>query len=212
MRDMVSVTDGPMYLKWLLAYIGLQQMRGSVPFFPGDQELLSDLKEQDKRTILSCQDELKKILAISDTSKLTKKIFPNSEESQLGLKSIPTACVMILLLNFLMPCDRQKNREMNKIIMVNQFDLLLQCHIFLSNVYDFQGGSDEDSVVSKNKLSPRKGNTDSPDLEYLAKLNQKIFSLLSKMSSKTLAKVSKNTLLRCDNELKAAIKFKLQAS
>lgn len=212
LRDMVSVVDEPMYLKWLLAYIGLQQMRGSVPLFPSDQELLPGVRKQDRRTILLCQEELHKVLAISDTSKIISKIFPSSEEKHLALKSVPLACVMILLLNFKKPCDKQKGREINKeIAVINQFDLLLQCHIFLSNIYDCKGSSDEGSFLCRNTLS-RMEKSESPDLEYLAKLNQKIFSLLSKISSKILAKVSKSTFSRCDNELKAAIKFKLQTS
>ncbi|XP_045600459.1 uncharacterized protein [Procambarus clarkii] len=208
-KALVSVGGGPVYTKWLLAYLGLQQMRGSVPSFP-DQMKLLDIQERDKKIISICQAELDKILTTSEVVKLVNEIFPSRYDKFLALKSVPIACVFVLLCNSISSYERQTDIMESK-LMINRFELLLQCHIFLCHKFDEQESSNAGEPVNKAASeSHRVANSDSPDLDYLAELNQKIFSCLSKISPNTLSKLSKNTFSKCEPELKAAIKFKLQ--
>ncbi|XP_042231620.1 uncharacterized protein LOC121872690 isoform X7 [Homarus americanus] len=204
MNDLISVVDTTYYIKWLLAYLGLQQMRGSIPLFPDGKGLASDFKEQDKRVITACQKALNTFLAISQPTKIVKNIFPSMTETHLASKSVPTALVFILLYNNVMPCN-----SVGEVKILNQFELLLQCHIFHSYRYDSQKSSGENSLSLKAHSA---GNSDSPNLEYLTELNQKIFLYLQqKMSSKMLTKLSKETVLKCESEMISAIKFKIQS-
>lgn len=207
-KAMVSIAGGPVYVKWLLAHIGLQQMRGSFPFFPDNKKTYLDMPIQSKRIISFCQEELHKILAVSEPAKLVSEIFPQITDTHLALKSIPTACVLVLLCSSSnMPNYGETDIKDSKKVL-KQFDLLLHCHFFLSRLFDYKGGLNDDSELVNTSLARRQ--VESQNLEYLATLNCKIFSQLSKIPPKILVKLSKNTFFKCDSELQAAIKFKLQ--
>lgn len=217
--SMISPKTRICYFKWLLAYIGQKQIHGRLPFFPDPESTLYKISGEDKEIILTCWAELELLLKTFETSRLTKATFPDVEERLLPLQTVPTACVLLILYTHELAEGRLGNREDKKILDLRYIDLLIQCHHAMSKACELKKEVGADEVGSRNKIWGRKSyslnkndeDTDLEELEYLAELNYKLFTFISNASSEILSKLPKDTLSKCEPDLKAAISFKLKS-
>ncbi|XP_047485099.1 uncharacterized protein LOC125036506 [Penaeus chinensis] len=217
--SMISPKTRICYFRWLLAYIGQQQIHGRLPFFPDPESTLYKISGEDKEIILTCCAELELLLKTFETSKLTQATFPDVEERLLPLQTVPTACVLLILYTHELAEGKLGNGEDKKRLDLKYIDLLIQCHHAMSKACELkkEGGAGE--VGSRNKIWSRKSyslsknedDTDLEELEYLAELNHKLFTFVSNAPSEILSKLPKNTLLKCDPDLRAAISYKLKS-
>lgn len=207
------------YFRWLLAYIGQQQIYGRLPFFPDPESTLNKISGEDKEILLTCRAELELLLKTFETSRLTKATFPDVEERSLPLQTVPTACVLLILYTHELAEGRPGNREDKKRLDLKYIDLLIQCHHAMCKACELKKEVGADEVSSRNKIWSRKSyslnknedDTDLEELEYLAELNHKLFTFVSNAPSEILSKLPKDTLLKCEPDLKAAISYKLKS-
>lgn len=204
--DIASCSNGKTsYLKWLLAYLGLQQVSNDVPYLLREGEKLS-VHQLNKNIILWSYKELIKALQTKGITEIIRDILPVEEETHLGLRLVPVACIFVVM------CVKEGNFENDAVMIVyeaNLLDIILQCHNLICQAFDTQSNGDNkisDSHCSKRSLSSKRW---VPDLDYLSHVHHKILSYLSASSSSILDKIPKNTLLKCDPEIKATIYSRL---
>lgn len=205
------------YFQWLLAYVGQQQIHGRLPFFPDQESVVNEISGENKEIILTCKSELELLLMTFETTRLAKEIFPDAVERQMPLLAVPTACVLLLLYINALAEVKQGNRENKKGLNLKYIDLLIQCHHAMSKALESRQEPSADEMAPRSKIWNRKSyslnkidDSDLEELEYLAELNQKLFALISSTSPEALSKLPKDTLLKCESDLRAAISYKLK--
>ena len=190
------------YVKWLLAYLGLQQVRGDVPYLPAEEEKLLFVTQLNKNIIIWSYKELMKVLKAKTTTEVIADIFPTKEDTHLGLKLVPVACIFVVM------CLKEgtfDNDAVTYIFEKNLLDLILQCHNLICQIFDTQSTADDtnsNSNYSKRSILSKRW---LPELDYLSHLHQKILSYLSASSVSDLTKITKSILVKCDPEIKAAV-------
>lgn len=193
------------YVKWLLAYLGLQQVKGHIPYLLREGEEL-DVTRLNRNVIQLSYMELKKLFDTKTAAEVTGDIFPAEEETHLGLRLVPVACIFVVM------CVKEGNFG-NDIVMTvfetNFLDIILQCHNLICHTFDTQSSGDSKSSninISKKSISSKRW---LPNLDYLSHLHQKILSYLSASSPLILANITKSTLVKCDPEVRAAVYSRL---
>lgn len=204
--DIVSCSNGKTsYLKWLLAYIGLQQISGNVPYLLREGEKLN-VTQQNKNVILWSYKELIKALQTKGITEIIRDILPAQEETHMGLRLVPVACIFVVM------CVKAGNFEDEAVMILyetNLLDIILQCHNLICQTFDTQSNDDDSSSNShgsKRSLSSKRW---VPDLDYLSHVHHTILSYLAASSSMILDKIPKSTLVKCDPEIKAAMYSRL---
>ncbi|XP_064103249.1 uncharacterized protein LOC135213204 [Macrobrachium nipponense] len=199
------------FLKWLFAYIGIQQMQGSVPFFPesNDTQILS---EKDEKIICICKRELKEYLATSDPLKLVEEMFPPGGEPSVSLRRMTTACILIVLLEFASDKTSTGKKVNRNSLEAQLLEILLHCYIYLGQFFDSGegGGHGELPDTPVNKTMDNKDLKYSSDLGHISALYQRILSLLCKIPPNVLCNVSEGTIAKCEGELHSTLKQKMQ--
>ncbi|KAK7068186.1 hypothetical protein SK128_013543 [Halocaridina rubra] len=201
------------FVKWLLAYIGLQQMNGVIPLFLEEKDSSPALREQDMKVILTCRKELAKLLLFLEPASLVSKIFPGRQQTLLSLKMVPTACAYVVMSDLVFMRRTCNYDEKKDILEIKLFDLLLHSEIFIQKVVESQESNESDQkLLSSTQVNKQlvKENIYSTEAGYLQELNEKIFSLLSRLSSKTLDKLPESTITKCNKAIQSAIKYQLQ--
>ncbi|XP_045112263.1 uncharacterized protein LOC123505167 [Portunus trituberculatus] len=204
--DIASYSSGKTsYLKWLLAYLGLQQVSSDVPYLLREGEKLS-VNQLDRNVTLWSYKELIKVLQTKGITEIIRDILPAEEETHLGLRLVPVACIFVVM------CVKEGNFENEDVTIVyeaNLLDIILQCHSLICQTFDTQsngGNKSSNSHCSKRSLSRQRW---VPDLDYLSLVHHNIISYLAASSTSILGKIPKNTLVKCDPEIKAAIYSRL---
>ncbi|XP_050688141.1 uncharacterized protein LOC126981284 [Eriocheir sinensis] len=188
------------YLKWLLAYLGLRQVKGNIPYL-----FEEDLKvtELDERVMLWSFRELMKLLGSKTVTEVTGDIFPGKEETCLGFMLVPVACIFVVL------CGKEGHfsTEMHdNSCEAKVLEILLLCSNLICQTFDNQNNGEDrqpDSKPSRKSLLSSK--RWQPDLDYLSHMHQKLILYLSTTSPSVLAKITKNTIMNCDSEVRATI-------
>ena len=204
------------FLKWLFAYLGLQQLEGSIPVFPSDSDDLHSLKEKERGIINICRKELQEYLMAFDPLNFVEVVFPVKGENLLSLKMVPMSCTFVILLELTSPETKNKKNIDRDRFEVKLFEILLLCHIFMSQEFDQQENKEminlsvKEDEKSASKLSTHREVKYIKDVEYIADLYHSIFSLLHKIPPKMLGDMSKKTIENCDAEIKSTLKSKLK--
>ncbi|XP_066939076.1 uncharacterized protein [Macrobrachium rosenbergii] len=199
------------FLKWLFAYIGIQQMQGSVPFFPegNDAQIVN---EKDEKIICICNRELQEYLATCDPLKLVEEMFPPGGEPSVSLRRMTTACIFIVLLEFASDRIETVKKADRNSLEVQLLEILLCCHTYLGQFFDSHEGRHGESPNTSlvNKTMDNKDLKHSSDLGYISDLYQRILSLLCKIPSNVLCNISKGTIAKCEGELHSTLERKVQ--
>lgn len=198
------------FVKWGLAYLGLQQVKGIIPYLPEEGERL-DVAQMNVTTASMAIIKpifllLAKILITKTVAEVIGETFPAEEETRLGLRLVPVAYIFVVMYvkegnlgtDYVMP-----------VFAANFIDVVLQCYNQICQTFDTQATEDSrgsNSNNSKKTLSSRRW---LPDLDYLSHLHQRILSYLSASSPLSLGNIAKSTLVKCDPEIRAAVYSRL---
>lgn len=161
-----------------------------------------NISELDETVILRSYKELKDVLEQRTASEITRDIFPKEDQSHLGLRLVPIACVFVLV------CVKEglPTSDPNACLCEADFlEVLLQCSNSICQMFDNQNSDSDEELQSKSRKSYQSSKKWLPDLDYLSQLHQKLISSLSSASPSALAKITKTTLSRCDSEIRATI-------
>lgn len=192
------------YLKWLLAYLGLRQVKGNVPYlFEEDLRVT----EVDERVMLWSFRELIKLLGSKTITEVTGDIFPGKEETCLGFRLVPVACIFVVLCgkggHF--STEMQDNSCEAKVL-----EILLLCSNLICQTFDNQSsGKDRQPDRKLSRRSVLSSKRWSPDLDYLSRMHKKLVLYLTTTSPSVLAKITKTTIMNCDSEIRATIYSKV---
>lgn len=198
------------FVKWGLAYLGLQQAKGIIPYLPGEGEKLDVAEITVTNVNMAIIEVILSLLrSILDTKTVAEVIgdtFPAEEETHLGLRLVPVAYIYVVIY---VKEGNLGNNYVRTVFATNFIDIVLQCYNHICQTFDTQASEDNRGSNSNNFKKTLSSRRWLPDLDYLSHLHQRILSYLSASSPLFLGKIAKSTLLKCDPEIRATVYSRL---